>query len=351
MNPFRILGDACHTASKCILIWAMHSNKSAEGVSLVSQALYALVFCTRYLDIFGPIFGLWNFVLKIFYILSSLYILFLMLRVFPRTREREKAWKLGAACLGGSIILAPLVMMLFDVKYLWGFQEILWVFSIILESVCILPQLLLLRQTTVPTVLSSFYLLNLGSYRGFYILNWIWRELDVNDRKPDAISIIFGLIQTALYVDFAWVYWGRQRVKLRNGGVVDQDDFSRGWLLTRLFGKLGPRQLQDDGSEDGDREDVERNAVNGTRTGNQARTKWGPRGLSVSADDGMLDEDEEIGDGVGVGAQDSGLAIGDGEGTIKDPDEMENILDEEDEDEDELLTPAQAGSEWRDGTK
>ena len=31
MNVFRILGDVSHTLSKCILIWAIHSNKSAEG--------------------------------------------------------------------------------------------------------------------------------------------------------------------------------------------------------------------------------------------------------------------------------------------------------------------------------
>lgn len=31
MNVFRILGDVSHTASKCILIWAIHVNRSAEG--------------------------------------------------------------------------------------------------------------------------------------------------------------------------------------------------------------------------------------------------------------------------------------------------------------------------------
>ncbi len=31
MNVFRILGDLSHTASKCILIWAIHANQSAEG--------------------------------------------------------------------------------------------------------------------------------------------------------------------------------------------------------------------------------------------------------------------------------------------------------------------------------
>ena len=33
MNVFRILGDVSHTASKLILMWAIHSNKSAEGYS------------------------------------------------------------------------------------------------------------------------------------------------------------------------------------------------------------------------------------------------------------------------------------------------------------------------------
>ncbi|KAH0000557.1 hypothetical protein KCU78_g15312, partial [Aureobasidium melanogenum] len=31
LNPFRILGDVSHTVSKCILIWSIHTNKSAEG--------------------------------------------------------------------------------------------------------------------------------------------------------------------------------------------------------------------------------------------------------------------------------------------------------------------------------
>lgn len=82
------------------------------GISLITQTLYAAVFCTRYLDLFYNEVAkstLWNFVLKIFYILSSLYIIFLMMRVYARTREREKAWKLGAICMGGAVVAAPFV--------------------------------------------------------------------------------------------------------------------------------------------------------------------------------------------------------------------------------------------------
>jgi len=34
-----------------------------------------------------------------------------MLRVYARTRERERAWKLGAWSLGGSLIAAPVLTL------------------------------------------------------------------------------------------------------------------------------------------------------------------------------------------------------------------------------------------------
>lgn len=159
--------------------------------------------------------------------------------------------------------------------------KISWTFSIILESACVLPQLILLRQTTVPTVIDSFYLLTLGSYRGFYILNWILRTAQGHD--VDLVSEIFGVIQIAFYVDFAWVYWTRQRVKLRNGGVVDSDDLSRGWLLSWLHGCHG---------ESLDEEDGNFNDLNPTETptaSGRSKGKWGVRGISISADDDVED--------------------------------------------------------------
>ena len=31
-NAFRIIGDLFHLGSVCVLIWAIHKNKSAEGL-------------------------------------------------------------------------------------------------------------------------------------------------------------------------------------------------------------------------------------------------------------------------------------------------------------------------------
>lgn len=47
-----------------------------------------------------------------------------MLRVYARTREREKAWKLGGLCFVGSAVLAPVLMMIFERKFAWGFMEV-----------------------------------------------------------------------------------------------------------------------------------------------------------------------------------------------------------------------------------
>ena len=186
----------------------------------------------------------------------------------------------------------------------------MWVFSQILESACVLPQLLLLRQTTVPTVIDSFYLLALGSYRALYCLNWFVRELDTNDRKPDAVSVIFGIIQTALYLDFAWVYYTRQRVKLRGGGVVDADDMRRGWLLRRIFGKRVD-EAEDEESTPALHDD-----------GAARRPKWGSRGISISADEGVLDADQHAGPV-------------DSDAKMQDPDELAKALDDDDDDADD----------------
>lgn len=188
-----------------------------------------------------------------------------------------------------------------------------------------LPQLLLLRQTTVPTVIDSFYLLTLGSYRALYCVNWLIRGLDREDPGPDKVSVIFGIIQTALYIDFAWVYYTRQRVKLRGGGVVDADDLRRSWLLRRIFGKYTNVTEEDDDEESG--------PALGDEPGGARRTNrpnWGARGISVSADDGVFDsEREHLAQSEGI------MSPVDPDAKMRDPDELARALDEDDDDDDD----------------
>ena len=222
-----------------------------------------------------------------------------MMKLFARTREQEKAWKFGTYCLGGSIVLGPVFAAFAKGKQISAF-EISWTFSIILESVCVIPQLLLLRQTSVPTVIDSGYIIFLGSYRALYILNWILRYANKDETNPDWRAVIFGIVQTALYVDFAWVYWTRQRVKLRNGGIVDQDDMSRGFLVGKLFGRAGGDVDEESGQNGGD--------VNGSTVPQATRGRWGKRGISVSADEDLAPADAKFKGSRSPKSQDDELA-------------------------------------------
>ncbi|KAK4202228.1 ER lumen protein retaining receptor-domain-containing protein [Triangularia verruculosa] len=355
-NIFRIVADLSHITAKCILIFSIHRNRSAEGVSLLTQLFYAAVFVTRYTDLFSETHA-WNYFFKVFYLLSSFYTIGIMRFVYPRTREKETAWKLAALVLTGSLVLSPFVMLIFDKKNEWAFAEWLWVFSQILESVCVLPQLLLLRQTTVPTVITSFYIVFLGSYRGLYLLNWFLRGLDTNGRKPNPISVIFGIVQTALYADFAWVYWTRQRVKLRNGGVVDADDLRRGWLLSKIFGSKHLRGTSGAGANNDDDDEYDEESAPALGPGRHAvgrngggagggRAKWGSRGISISADEGVYDGEggssrQEHGvtsnsRGGFADESDDDLAGGaDPDAKMQDPDDLARALNDDESDSDE----------------
>lgn len=210
----------------------------------------------------------------------------------------------------------------------------------------------------MPTVIDSYYLVALALYRGFYVLNWVDRELDATDTPPKAVQVIFGLIQTALYVDFAWVYYTRQRVKLRSGGVVDADDMRKSWLLRRIFGKHVDREV--DGAQGGDDEESAP-ALGGGRGGggggNARRSAWGKRGISVSADDGVLGQEGQQLFGDEDDDEESGVMDVDApDAKMKDPDELARALDDE---EDEAAAGGSSsgsavpngvrgGDEWRD---
>lgn len=158
-----------------------------------------------------------------------------------------------------------------------------------------LPQLLLLRQTTVPTVIDSFYLLTLGLYRGLYLLNWIVRYKVENFVDP--IADVFGVVQTAFYIDFAWVYWSRQRVKLRHGGIVDSEDFRKSWLVNKVFNS---RVVQTRNNEEEEEPLDEESGAGEEGVAPRARTnRWGARGISVSADDTLEDHSRSKNDDSG----------------------------------------------------
>ncbi|KAI9718853.1 MAG: ER lumen protein-retaining receptor 3 [Chrysothrix sp. TS-e1954] len=83
--------------------------------------------------------------------------------------------------------------------------EMLWAFSIWLESVAILPQLFMLQRTGEAETITTHYLFALGIYRALYILNWIYRY--IAEGYFDLIPVVAGIVQTILYSDFFYIYY------------------------------------------------------------------------------------------------------------------------------------------------
>ena len=139
-------------------------------------------------------------------------------------------------------------------------------------------------------------------------------------------SAIFGVIQTALYIDFAWVYYSRQRVKLRGGSVIDSDDLSKSYLVGRFIGR-GSRADQED-NDGADEEAALGRQENGVIRPQAPRSgrSWGARGISVSADD-TLAEHQDRADGHQGGYADI-MAAGDAQ--MIDPAHFEDEDDDAD---------------------
>ncbi|KAL0305591.1 UNVERIFIED_CONTAM: ER lumen protein-retaining receptor A [Sesamum radiatum] len=221
MNIFRFAGDMTHLISILVLLLKIYATKSCSGVaftpqlvcvigyvllnvwiSLKTQELYAFVFLARYLDLFSDFISVYNTVMKLVFIGSSLAIVWCMRfhRAVKRSYDRELDTFRHYILVGLSFLLALLVHEKFS------FQEILWAFSIYLEAVAILPQLVLLQRSGNVDNLTGQYVFFLGAYRAFYILNWIYRYF-TEEHFSRWISCVSGLVQTALYADFFYYYF------------------------------------------------------------------------------------------------------------------------------------------------
>ena len=184
-----------------VLLLKINATKSCAGVSLKTQELYLLVFVTRYLDLLYSFISLYNTCMKIIFIGSSGCIIWYMRkhRVVSQTYDAEQDTFRVVFLVGPSMLLAMLI------NHEFSFTEVLWTFSIYLEAVAILPQLVLLQRTKNVDTLTGNYVFLLGGYRALYLLNWIYRFLTEPGYRQ-WIVWVSGVVQTAVYCDFFYYY-------------------------------------------------------------------------------------------------------------------------------------------------
>ncbi|XP_068107523.1 ER lumen protein-retaining receptor 3 [Hyperolius riggenbachi] len=198
MNIFRILGDLSHLLAMIILLMKMWKTKSCAGISGKSQLLFALVFTTRYLDLFTTFISFYNSIMKVVFLICAYITIYLIYMSFRKTYDSENdTFRL-------EFLLLPVIGLSFLENYEFTPLEILWTFSIYLESVAILPQLFMISKTGEAETITNHYLFFLGLYRVLYLANWIWRYHTEN--FYDQIAVVSGVVQTIFYFDFFYLY-------------------------------------------------------------------------------------------------------------------------------------------------
>ena len=198
MNIFRLLGDVSHLVAIVILLLKIWKTRSCAGISGKSQALFLAVFVSRYLDLLTNFVSLYNTVMKIFFIASAAGTVYLMFVKFKATYDgNHDTFRV-------EFLLGPVALLALVLNHEFSVMEVLWTFSIYLESVAILPQLFMVSKTGEAETITSHYLFALGSYRALYIFNWVYRYHF--EGFYDIIAIVAGIVQTVLYCDFFYLY-------------------------------------------------------------------------------------------------------------------------------------------------
>jgi ER lumen protein retaining receptor len=205
MNIFRLLGDLSHVLAIALLLAKIWKTRSAAGISGKSQLLFAIVYMSRYLDIFTTFISAYNTVMKLMFITASCTTVYLIYFHFRATYDGNHDTFSIYYLLTPSALLALKFNDAYDGAENYQYMiEILWAFSIYLEAVAIFPQLFMVSKTGEAENITAHYLFMLGSYRGFYILNWIYRYH--TEGHFEIIAITAGIVQTVLYVDFFYIY-------------------------------------------------------------------------------------------------------------------------------------------------
>jgi len=198
MNIFRLLGDLSHLLAIIILLLKIWKTRSCAGISGKSQVLFLIVFVSRYLDLVTNFVSVYNTTMKIFFIASAAGTVYLMFIKFKATYDgNHDTFRV-------EFLLGPIAILALVLNHEFSVMEVLWTFSIYLESVAILPQLFMVSKTGEAETITSHYLFALGSYRALYIFNWIYRYHF--EGFYDIIAIVAGIVQTVLYCDFFYLY-------------------------------------------------------------------------------------------------------------------------------------------------
>ncbi|ELA42031.1 uncharacterized protein VICG_00878 [Vittaforma corneae ATCC 50505] len=211
---FRFLGDFLATSSRLALTRKIQNTNSLSGISLKTQILYLFVYVFRYLDLLSP-HGTWkkltvyNSFMKVVYISFQAY----LISLFYGRLKFSYSKKYDTFNIPIFLVVSMLLSLFFKDEtdsiffdFFGYIKEYLYTCSLILESLAILPQLVVTQDSGECEKLTAVYITLLGLYRLSYLVYFVFGMLST--RKVDTLLVVTSLIQSVLYIDFFRVYFG-----------------------------------------------------------------------------------------------------------------------------------------------
>ena len=203
-----------HMVSIGILLLRLRTTKSVMGLSVKTQECYLMVFLARYMDLFYSN-SIFNSIMKLLCIVLTGYLIYMVRCTEPYKtgylayhNDTFHHWKFIVAPAAVGMLITDFFISPLNI------QQLLWIFSVYVETIAILPQLIMLHRHQETECLSMAYVFFLGVYRLLFVLNWIHRSY--YDRYFDtagSIEHVFGAVQTVVYFIFFAVY---VRIKYRD---------------------------------------------------------------------------------------------------------------------------------------
>lgn len=189
--------------------------------------MYLLIFCCRYLDLFFYYFSFYNSAMKVFYLVSSISVISAIRKqsTYDATLDTLRHWHVAVR---PALVMAVLTFACgnsHQPTHTLALAELLWTFSIYLEALAVIPQLIVFQRYRNIDFSLRNYIFSLGAYRALYVLNWIHRAHVERGYRHHWVVYGCGVVQTLFYVDFA-VFYYRQKAR-RDMEMITYRLFSR----------------------------------------------------------------------------------------------------------------------------
>ena len=194
MDVLTVIEDMSHLLAINVLLVKILRTGSVSGLSGISQLFYAIVYSTRYLDIFIYLYSVYNILMKCIYFNLTYLTVFLIFKTHKDTYDRKNDPKKSFFILIFCLVLALLVN-----EHL-AFTEVMRPFSFYLEAVAMVPQLWMVNKTGECKPVTFHYIFCLCVYKAFFLLN---RYFDV--LRFD-IALWSGIVQMLTYFAFFYMY-------------------------------------------------------------------------------------------------------------------------------------------------